>query len=365
MSVKAPSRFSWSLPTLLLLVSSCTQACQICFALPEKTLADRLLESDSVVMAREDPNRPFHFVLSETLKGEPPATPIDAFLNSQARRLLALYEDRQMLLARDPSDRAWTPLGVVDSEVADVVRRIVDFSDSWRPMETDNPERLAEFSKLLGHPNRRLHELAYLEVGRAPYAAIKRVSADIPVDKIRGILDNPRYLKWHSLAILMLGQSKGAEDRSRVVRTFQDKQRLSSSQNLAAWATAYVAIEGDAGVDRIETWYLLRKDRSREELAEVVKALSVLGTDDPLLRDRIVSAYASSMRIHPGLLPDLVRDLIAWRRWELAEQVQEMRNAVGKDDPLGAYAVDMYLRQAFAKTMEPDVGVSFRERQAR
>jgi hypothetical protein len=168
-----------------------------------------------------------------------------------------------------------------------------------------------------------------------------------------------------ALAILMPGQSKSAEDRSRVVRTFEDKQRLSSSQNLAAWATAYVAIEGDAGVDRIEAWYLLRKDRSREELAEVVKALSVLGTDDPVLRDRIVSAYASSMRTHPGLLPDLVRDLIAWRRWELADQIREIRKVVGRDDPLGAYAVDMYLRQAFAKTIEPDVGVSYPERQAR
>ena len=93
-------------------------------------------------------------------------------------------------------------------------------------------------------------------------------------------------------------------------------------------------------------------------MAEVVKALSVLGADDPMLRDRIVSAYASSIRTHPDLLPDLVRDLIAWRRWELADQIREIRKAVGKDDPLGAYAVVMYLRQASARTMEPDVGAS-------
>jgi hypothetical protein len=126
------------------------------------------------------------------LQGEPPATPIDALLNSQARRLLALYEDRHMLLVRDTSDGEWTSLGVVDNEVADVVRRILSFSESWLPMETDNPERLAEFSKLLGHTNRRLSKLAYLEIGRAPYAAIKRVSADVPIEAVRSILDNPR-----------------------------------------------------------------------------------------------------------------------------------------------------------------------------
>jgi hypothetical protein len=53
-----------------------------------------------------------------------------------------------------------------------------------------------------------------------------------------------------------------------------------------------------------------------------------------------------------------VRDLIAWRRWELADQIREISKAVGKDDPLGAYAVDMYLRQAFAKTKEPASDVS-------
>jgi hypothetical protein len=163
----------------------------------------------------------------------------------------------------------------------------------------------------------------------------------------------------------MLGQSKNPEDQRGVVRTFEDKQRLSSSVNLAAWATAYVAIKGIAGVDRIESWYVLRKDRRREELAELVKALSVLGADDPVLRDRIVSAYGSFMRTHPGLLPDLVRDLFAWRRWELADQIRQIRNAMGKDDPLGACAVDMYLRQASAKTKEPDVCVSPPQREVR
>jgi hypothetical protein len=344
MSPKALSRFRWIFSAALLLVSSCSHACQICLAVPEKTLADRLLESNRVVMAREDPNRPFHFVVTETLKGKPPATPIEAFLNSQARRLLALYDDRHVLLIRDRRKGAWKPHGVIDSEEAAVVRGILSFSHSWRPMQTNNLERLAEFSGLLGHSNQRLRELAYLEIGRAPYAAIKRISADVPIEVVRSILDNPSNMEWHSLAILMLGHSESLEDQTRIIRTFEAKQQQSSSKNLAAWATAYVAIEGAEGMDRIETWYLLREDRSREELKEVVKALSVLGADNLALRDRIALAYESLMRTHPSLLPDLVRDLITWRRWELADQIRKIRNSMGNDDPLGVSAVDWYLR---------------------
>ena len=72
-------------------------ACQICIPLPERTLADRLLDSDAVVLAREDASRPFHYQAVETLFGEPGDAPIDLFLHSQARRVLAADPQRAMV----------------------------------------------------------------------------------------------------------------------------------------------------------------------------------------------------------------------------------------------------------------------------
>lgn len=321
-------------------------ACQVCIPYPVKTLADRLIDADAVVAAREDPDRPFHFRVVEVLAGNPGPGPVDAFLNSRARRVLALFPERHMLLARDPRDGKWTTLGIADAEFDRVVRRILARAGEWRPMETNNPGRLAEFAQLLGHQDDRLHELAYLEVGRAPYASIRRISAEVSLDTVRAMLDDPRYLEWRSLAILMLAQSERAADRARIVATFEDKQRLGSTLNLAAWATAYVAIERAAGADRIRYWYLERRDRSGDELEAVVKALSVHGTDDPRLREPIAAAYRALLQVHPELAPGVARDLIAWRRWDFADQIRAIRTALAGTDPLAAYALDLYLHRA-------------------
>ena len=77
------------LALLSLLVVRSAGAYQVCIPMPVKTLADRLLEANALVLAREDPERPFHYVTVKVLKGDPGDTPIDAFLPSLTRRELA------------------------------------------------------------------------------------------------------------------------------------------------------------------------------------------------------------------------------------------------------------------------------------
>jgi len=339
---------AWLLALVLLagLFAQAAHACQVCIPMPVKTLADRLLEADALVMAREDPERPFHYVAVETLKGDPGEAPIDAFLPSAERRVLAQFPQRHMLLARTKPDGGWSALGIADGHYERVVRRVLEHADTWRPGETANRQRLAEFVPLLGHADSRLHETAYLEIARAPYSEIRRIASEVPIAKVRGMLDEPRYLEWRSLAILMLAQSGRAVDRERIRTTFADKQRLGSTFNLAAWATAYLAIEGTGGVEQIQRWYLTRPDRSREELGEIVKALSVFAGAEASMREPVAAAYRALLETHPPLAPDVSRDLIAWRRWDFADQMQEIRQAIAKQDPLGAYAIGLYLRSA-------------------
>lgn len=337
------------LPGLALLAGLLVQAanaCQVCIPMPVKTLADRLLEADALVLAREDPQRPFHYATVEVLKGDPGAAPIDAFLPSADRRVLAQFPARHMLLARAEPGGGWSALGIADADYERVVRRVVEHAGSWTPMETGNRQRLAAFVPLLGHSDYRLHETAYLEIARAPYAEIRRIATDVPLETVRDMLDQPRYLEWRSLAILMLAQSAHAADRERIRTTLDDKQRLASTFNLAAWATAYLAIEGVDGLGQIQRWYLARPDRSREEVREVVKALSVIAGTEAAMRQPVAAAYRVLLETHPSLAPDVSRDLIAWRRWDFVGQIQDIRSAIAKKDPLGAYALSLYLRAA-------------------
>jgi len=340
------ARFFWAalLPALW---AGPAGACQICVPLPERTLADRLLGSDAVVLAREDTARPFHYQAVATLFGKPGDAPIDLFLHSQARRVLAADPERAMVLAHDPRDGSWSPLGFNTPEFEQVLRGILARSGQWRPREAANRERLLWFVTLLGHPDTRLHELAYLEIGRAPYAEIRRLAPRIDRGTLQEMLDDPRYLEWQSLAILMLGESSQEQDRRRVRETLAGKARVGNSTHLAAWATALVAVDGSAGIEQLASLYAADPGRGRDELEAVVQALSVHAKATPELRGPVADAYQLMLQRQPAMAPAMVHDLIAWKRWDFAPRIREIRQ-VSAADPLAAYALGLYLRLAAA-----------------
>ena len=119
-----PIRVRWWV-LLLALLGGVAGACQICVPLPERTLADRLLASRAVVLAREDPQRPFHYRAIETLAGTPDGAPTELFLNSQARRTLAAHPQRAMVVAQSAKDGGWSTLGLITPEYERVVRAIL------------------------------------------------------------------------------------------------------------------------------------------------------------------------------------------------------------------------------------------------
>ena len=340
------ARYLWCI-LLSALWAGTVGACQICIPLPERTLTDKLLASDAVVLAREDAARPFHYKPVETLFGEADDAPIELFLHSQARRILAAAPERAMVLAHSPRDGGWTTVGLTTPELERVVGEILARAGHWQPLEIDNRERLDWFAHLFGHPDKQLHELAYLEIGRAPYAEIRRLAPRIDPETLREMLDEPRYLEWRSLAILMLGESGGEQDQARVRRTLAEKARLGSKTNLAAWATALVAVDGTAGIEQLKRLYASTPGRSREELEAVIQALSVHGKADPELRGPVADVYRLILAHQPSMAPAMVHDLVAWQRWDFADRIRAIRQA-SAGDPLAAYALGLYLRSAAA-----------------
>ena len=121
--------------TALLPLTSATalHACQACIPYPQETTADYLIDADTIVFARENPERPFTFTATELLKGAA-VEDIDLFLNSSTRRLLAADEERVVVLVRS-DDGAWRSLGIADGEYQQVVQRIVVFASEWSGVE--------------------------------------------------------------------------------------------------------------------------------------------------------------------------------------------------------------------------------------
>lgn len=313
---------------------------------PTMTLTDWVLLSDSLVLAREDSERPFHYARVKTLTGDPGTEPIDLFLPSQLRRRLAMDEELTMLLARGSKSGDWRALGLASDDYLRVVQRILEFDETWTPKETDNLPRLQEFSSLLGHEDVRLHELAYLEIGRASYASIRSVGADVPLERVRAQLNNPIYFDWRGLDIMLLGLSKNEVDRKRVIREMKYLQSQSLNLNLAAWATAYVEVAGEAAIDEFTDWYFRNAGRSRDELREISRALAGHANENLEMRQSVVDAYRVLLENHPGVAPDITHDLIAWQRWDFAEEMQALKPVLARKDPLGAHKVNLFLMRA-------------------
>ena len=340
-------RVGYMVGVWLMGLAGAAHACLICFPYPERTAADVLLESATVVLAREHPDKPFSYLPEEVLKGNADGVKIDLFLDSSTRQILVVHPDRAVVLVRKRVGEDWRSLGLVDVACQGIVRQILAFTAQWQPLESKNQGRLTFFAPLLGHAHPWIRELAYLEVGRAPYSEITRLSAMVSRSDLWTLLRNVRYIEWHALAILMLAHTGNTQDRAYIVETFDSHQRFGIVTNIAAWATAYIELEDAAAIAVIEARYFRNPARTTAELVEVMKALSVHGSDGHThLRDRIVASYGALLDVHPGMASYVAKDVLAWQRWDFTGRLAKLMEAQAEVDPLGAYMIELYLSQA-------------------
>ncbi|MEM6569821.1 MAG: hypothetical protein AAF957_15530 [Planctomycetota bacterium] len=299
-----------------LVVSS--RACQLCTPFPRASAADYLLAAEAVVLAREDPERPFQYAVVEVLKGDLCGMQPDLFVDSRVRRMLAVHPERSAVLTLmrlECGALSWRRVGLADEDFGPATRQILDLAASWRK---DPGRRFDFFARWLGHSNPQLRDLAHIEVARAPYRSILGYRDRVSREDVHRLLGDWRRAEWHPLYILVLSTSDHTEDREWIRRSFDTSARLSMTRGLDAWAAAYVEIAGVEAIEAIEEQYFRRADRTPEELKAVVQALSVHGTAGHVhLRDRILASYSVLLDQHPERAIDLLKDLRAWKRADL------------------------------------------------
>ncbi|MEM9018404.1 MAG: hypothetical protein AAGC68_15425, partial [Verrucomicrobiota bacterium] len=220
-------------------------ACQICLPFPKESLADRILEAEHLVLAREDPDKPFTLASIQQLTGDEEAPSMDLFLDSSTRRLLARKPEQSVLCGWSPSRREWRRLTIYDETIAPVVARILGGRTEWSGNEE---ERLRFFADYLGHEDTRLSDLAHIEIAGARYSQLMQYADRIPREDLLAYLDNFRRLEWHALYILFLGKSGHPEDREKIREEMGEAAEFHLTTRTAAWATAFLEIEGANGI---------------------------------------------------------------------------------------------------------------------
>ena len=343
---------SWLLLMILLLwacFASTAGACQICFPYPKTTLADRLLQSKTVVLSREKTDDPYSFYTVEVLRGEIDGKDINVFIDTTARRMLKQNSEDVVVFRRNEGPD-WLYTTYADIEYQKFIRAIIKQSAGWQD-SSGVLERINFFAERLNHNHRLISEQAYLEVGRAPYASIKQIAKTIPRRRIRASLSNPRFIEWHSLYILMLGQSQHPDDIAYIRNKIKAAAAYGFKINLAAWVTAFIETNPQTGVEEIEALYFKNKDRTLDELREVGKALSVLGSEggfqpSPELvgrRHRIINSYGALLDNYPLMAGPVAKDLTIWQVRALVEKLKQIRADESALDPDTKMTINFYL----------------------
>ncbi len=319
------------------------EACMVCIPFPEDTATDQLLQADVVVLARENPDKPFSYIAVEVLKGELDDPRIDLFLDSRTRRRLALDPDECVLLTFGGRDNEWRFASYATAAYSALAGAILARESTFKQWGREE-NRANFFIPYLADADHAVRELAYLEVGRASYDTIRRADAHVPPALVHSFLADTQYLEWHALYILLLGVDATADEKRVIRAELANRARFNQALNLGAWATALVEIDGAAAIDWLEATYLAVPERDPEIVLEIVKALSVQGARPRSgLRPRIAEGYSQLIQAHPSLAGEVARDLTAWRDWRLVDALTQMRRDRSEMDAATAYAIDVYI----------------------
>jgi len=297
------------------------------------------------MLGRPDPADPFKYVPGTVLKGSYDGSNIDLLVDSTTSRILQVHPETHVLLVQSMPNGPWQSLGCMNGALEAVVRGVLTVGPTWNGPDAIE-RRMEFFLELVGHEDNRISELAYLELGRAPYPMVRQLGRIVPREAIEPMLKERRYFEWRGLSILLLAQSDSESDRQYIRESFQAAERFAMVTHLAAWAAAAMELDPDSTMDQIEEKYLSQAERTPEELKAIFSALSMHGSREGFaLRDRIVVCYGRLLERLPELAPQVAEDMHAWKRHELSDALAQVLDQRQKAmDQAGIIKVQRYLR---------------------
>jgi len=311
-------------------------ACPVCASSAGPSQVQAMIDAESVLIAALEPPG-WRTVVA--VKGAPREVPPGAL-----RAPSGAATSSSWVVVLDGLTRRWGVLGPLAAEHAAWLRQAA----ATRPLasmgEPQWREHVAFHVGWLEHREPFIAEVAYGEIARAPYGAMRTLAPRLDAARIERWLDDPALARRAPLYTLLLGIAGGPGAIDRIDRRSRAAAAEHDATDLGAVLVADLELRGPGRVEWIERTYLSGRGRSAGELQGALLALSVQGGADAAVpRVRVVEAYRVFARSGHPLAGYPALDLLSWRAWEAVPDYLALLRAGTPQHPASVYAILGYL----------------------
>ncbi len=252
-----------------------------------------------------------------------------------------------LLLLHDRLWPQWSSVGTIGIEYAGWLRSLAATGPTADRIDVDWRGRVALVAPYLEDPEPLAAAIAYGEIARAPYGALRSLKARLEAATIARWLNDPKLAERRPAYTLLLGIAGGPEDAERLEQRLDVAWTSRDATNLGAMLAADLELRGPSRVTWIETMYLADRSRTMPEIAAVLQALSEHGKENgAVLRERVIQAYRLFMRERKPMAAFVARDLAEWEYWDATPEYVAVLASNVVPDPASRYAIVNYLQRS-------------------
>ncbi|WP_157770200.1 hypothetical protein [Ruegeria marisrubri] len=340
----------------LVCTASAAGACGFHNYVPQPTMVDRLIDSEHVVLVRQDPANPFRYKVVENLSGVEADADIPNLVDSTTRRRLTQNGDDVVLFAREGAYGPWLRVAYIDSTMQPVLRSVLDHLPDWKLGE--DVSRFQTFADLLNHPDPVVGKLALRELDRADYGFLVSHKLQIDTAQTLSRIGNRTEMDLRAIRVLLLGIAGDDTARGYLKRGLNRSAQLESTL-LGAFATAVIETDGPESVRIIAETYLADQTYSAASKEMIVEALALHSQyGDETMRSAVAEAMGEALEVAPDLAPAVARQFGARGVWSQSETLSSLVRSGSVRSIADVLAISQYIALAEGVSAGSSIGGS-------
>jgi hypothetical protein len=258
----------------------------------------------------------------------------------------AMRADRPLLLLRHRLWSEWTSAGVVGVEYVGWLRQLAATGPTAERAEVDWRARVALVAPYLEDPEPTAAAIAYGDIARAPYGALRSLKPRLEAATIARWLDEPTLAARRPAYTLLLGIAGGQADAERLEERLRAAWTSRDATNLGAILAADLELRGPARVAWIEAMYLTDRRRTMPEITAAVEALGEHGDENGVVpRARVIEAFLVLIRERKPMAGLVAEYLAKWEYWDAATEYAALLTSSVRLDRASRRTIVTYLER--------------------